>query len=310
MNYRILLLFSLLIALSLGTDAQGTVERAKRRTQQRANNQIDRKIDQEIDKAFNALFSKKKEAEATEAEAGDPNPEEQEAANAVVGMLMGGNDDFTPFQNERPFSVLMTVTEDKRGKSDESRIRIGATTDKIGMITEGDAGSTAHMIFDTQDGKTTMITTDKRGDRSAYRMRMPNLGKLIDESRQDVTDHLEIERTGEHRTIDGYDCELIIVTNTEEQTTTRSWITNDVDLSAMEVFGTMSRMLGGKQQPGAGQMGLPPGMAELVEGFPIESTTVDGNKTFTMRMSEIKTGGDIDLSLFEVGDVEVQDMGF
>ncbi|WP_116107038.1 DUF4412 domain-containing protein [Lewinella sp. IMCC34191] len=314
MKYRITLLILLLACVSFTAEAQGTVERAKKRTEKKASNRVDQKIDNEVDKAFNAiegLFKKKnKAAEPAEDSTEAMDPEEERAANAVAGIFTGGNEDFEPFQNDELFTLLMVVTEVKRNKDSEARIRLGASTDKIAMATEDPGQGSSHMIFDTQDGKTTMITTDKRGKKSGYRMRMPNLGRFMDKAQEDMTDRLEIERTGERRTIDGYDCELIIVEDTKENTTTRSWITMDIPVSSREVFGTISRMMGGKGTAGQAGMPIPPGMADLIDGFPIESSTVDGNKTFTMHITEIRTGANIDRSLFEAGDVEIQEMGF
>ncbi|MGB3801034.1 MAG: DUF4412 domain-containing protein [Lewinella sp.] len=319
MKYRIILLSLFLACFSFSSAAQGTVERAKKRTEGKANNRVDQKIDNEVDKAFNAiegLFKKKKKKQDTDPDAPaqevdeEVTEEEARAAGAFMSILTGGNEEFEPYQNEHQFSLLMTVTEEKRNKSDETRIRLGASIDKIAMVTEGEGTHTSQMIFDTQDGKTTMITTDKRGDKSGYRLRMPNIGRLIDHTPEDMTQRLSIERTGEGRTIDGYDCELIIVEDTKENTTTRSWITKDVDLSSQEVFGTIGRMMGGQGASGQGSMPIPSGMGDLVDGFPIESTTLDGNKTYTMHISEIRTGTGIDHSLFEPGDVEILDTGF
>ena len=315
MQYYILLLSLLFTAISLPATAQGTVERAKQRTERKANNRVDQKIDREVDKAFNAiegLFKKKKKDESeTDTATTAVDSDGEEAANAFINMLTGGDEDFEPFENERPFTLVMTITEEKRNKSEPAVIRLGASVDQIAMITEQTGEGTAQMIFDTQTGKTTMVTTDKKGKTQGYRMRMPNLGKMMDEAAVNVTERYEIERTGERRTIDGYDCELVIVTDTESDAVTRSWITNDLDITSQDVFGSVARMMGGKRpQAGTPQMPVPADFGELIQGFPIESSTVDGNQTTSMRITDIRTGGDIDRSFFDTGDVAIQDMGF
>ncbi|WP_157974360.1 DUF4412 domain-containing protein [Lewinella sp. IMCC34183] len=299
-----MLTFCLVAPLS----AQGTVKRAKKRTERRANERIDRRIDQEVDKVFTSLFSKKKEDPQDTAAADTVTTgREREATNSVIGIL-GGGGEFEPFENEQSFSFTMNMTEKKRNREEHTSIRLGNTRDKIAMITAGDGGSgTAQMIFDTQTGKTTMITTDERGRTKGYRMRMPRMGRMIDAAKDDLLDHLTVERTGERRTIDGYACELVIVENTKEHTTTRSWITQDVPLNGPKVFSSVARMMGGTGQNAAA---MPPGLTDIANGFPIQSTIIDGNTTYEMHITDIRTDGNVDRSLFDTGNVEIQDMGF
>ena len=310
MKYRITLLLTFLLTATLALPAQGTVERAKERSEKRANKRVDSKIDQEVDKALNAiegLFKKKKRnQEPTESEAANDSATSDEAANAFMNMLSGNDEDFEPFENEQPFSLLMTVEEEKRGKTETSTIHLGATRTQIAMITTDD-NQRSQVVFNTQDGKTTTVITDKKGETKGFRMRMPNLGGMIESASQEVGDMMDVERTNERKTIDGYDCELVIVTNTKENTVTRSWITRDLDISSQEVFGSVARMMGGK---GGGAPGIPPGFEDLVDGFPIMSTSVEGNKTYTMHLSDIRTGNDIDQSIFDTGNVPIEELGF
>ncbi len=295
MTTRLIVIVFLLAAFGLSLAAQGTTQHAKRRAGHNLSTRIDNRVDQGVDKAFDAvegLFKKKEQPEA-------------EGSHTVGDSAAAVSE---PFQNDHPFSLTMTVTEKKRNREEVSTVRLGASTDQIAMVTSADGGGeSARMIFDTRDGKTTMITTDKKGETQAFRMRMPRLGGLIDRAGDDVASHLKVTRTDERRTIDGYACELVIVENTKEKTTTRSWITHDLDLSGEEVFGTIGRMMGGS---GASRMPLPPGLTDLQDGFPIEATTVDGNSTYEMRFTDIRIGDGIDRSLFDTTGVEVRDMGF
>ncbi|THH34914.1 DUF4412 domain-containing protein [Neolewinella litorea] len=212
-----------------------------------------------------------------------------------------------PVQDNTAFSLTMHVTEQKRNKTEESNVHLGMTGDKVAMRMEDTGEGMVRMIFDGADGKTTMITTDKKGETQAVRIKIPKLGNLFAKSVDETTDHLRIERTGERRTIDGYDCELVIVENTKDNTTTRSWITKDIGLNTQEVFGSFSRVMGG---PGSKKMALPPGLEDLSEGFPIQSTTVDGKTTYETRFTDIKTGNNIDHSLFKTDGLEIREMGF
>lgn len=311
MKYRITLLLTLLLTATLALPAQGTVERAKERSEKKASKRVDNKLDREVDKALNAiegLFKKKKkqDPQSQQPEEADDTAANDDAATAFMNMLSGNNEEFEPFENEQPFSLVMTVDEEKRGKTETGTIHLGATRTKIAMITTDD-GQRSQVVFDTQDGMTTTVVTDKKGETKGFRMRMPNLGGMIESASKEVGDMMEVERTGERKTIDGYDCELVIVTNTKDNSVTRSWITRDLDISSQEVFGSVARMMGGK---GAAAPGIPPGFEDLVDGFPIMSTSVEGNKTYTMHMSDIRIGNNVDQSLFDTGNVPIEELGF
>ena len=325
MTYRILLLASLLFlgfALTAQKPGKRVKKRATERTEQRANQRIDQKVDEEVDKAFNAiegLFKKKNKPAAgqptDEVDEGGLRPNngedayasDEEATAAVMNALGMGGGDWEPYTNPVTFSLTMEMTEVKRnGKTQTMQLQLGATEEQFAYVTAGEGGGERYqMILNTQDGKTTMITTDKKGETQGFRMRMPNLQDKIQAAAADSYDYLTFTKTGQRRTIDGYDCELIIVEDSKHNTTTESWVTQDIDLDAMDVFGSVAGMAGaGGQAAGGG----PQGLAAPFEGFPIESTTKDGKATTTVKMRDIRIGADaIDRSLFDTGGVAVRE---
>ncbi|MCP9234777.1 DUF4412 domain-containing protein [Lewinella sp. JB7] len=217
----------------------------------------------------------------------------------------GGADRFTVAQD---FSLVMTIRDIKKnGKVHEAVIRMGALDDRFALISTDDGeGVVSQMIYNTEDRKTTMVTTDKKGRKQGFRMRMPKLGNVIAATTDEMAEYITISRTGERKTIDGYDCEKIIVTDNKHNTTTESWVTQDVDLTYADVFGGLSNLSGvGKQQ-----FKTPGGAPAVLEGMPIRSTTTDGKTTTEMYITDIRLGDDLDRSLFDTGGVEIQEMRF
>lgn len=323
---RPLLLLLLLLSLSLALPAQNTAKRAKERTERKANQRVDQKIDTQVDKAFNAiegLFKKKKNNKDTTAKPtdkvedgglrandDDAYADDEEATQAMMNALGLGGDqgDYEPYENEHTFSLTMTSREIKKnGKEEINSIRMGAKPDRTAMVMDDGKGNTSQLIFNTQTGKTTTISTDKKGQKTGVRMRMPNFGKRVAELQEEMEDYITFDRTGERKTIDGYDCEKIIVTDNKHNTTTVSWITDDLGLSSMDVFGSMASIAGmGKQA-----FKTPTGELADLTGLPIMSSTDDGKKIIEMHLTDIKIGeGAVDQSLFDVSGVEIEEVGW
>jgi|AntRauTorckE5430_2_1112549.scaffolds.fasta_scaffold01349_5 hypothetical protein len=318
MNFRSLTtIFTLLLCCSLGaqTTAEKAADRAKNRTERRAQNKVDNKVDQAVDEAFDSignLFKKKKTSEPASTPNGEANEqmtdEEAEAQSMrMLGGLLGGGGDWEPFTNELTFSLTMTMEETKKnGKVDNSNVRIGVTTDRFAIITSNsDEQASSQMILNTQDGMTTMVTTTKDGEKSGFRLRLPTLGRTMTEVGEETLDRFTFRKTGERQTIDGYNCEKVIVTDTEEGTVTESWITQDLKITATDIFGGMTRAFGGKAPQAKG------GASEVpFEGFPIMSTTTDNGKTYVTRFRDIKIGeANMDRSLLDTSGVEIQSIG-
>lgn len=320
MNIRSLTtLFALLLCCSLGaqTTAEKAAERAKNRTENRAQNKVDNKVDRAVDDAFNAvgnLFKKKnksgKTADTPTGEANDQMTDEEAEAQSmrILGGILGGGGDWEPYTNERSFSLTMAVEETNRnGKVEKSNVRIGVTTDRFAIfLTDGNAQESNQMILNTQDGMTTMISTDKNGEKTGYRLRIPRLGGTVSGAGEAVLDRFTFEQTGERKNIDGYDCEKVVVTDTEEGTVTESWITQDLNITAAEIFGGMTEAFGGKAPQARGGTSNAP-----YEGFPIMSTTTEKGKTYVTHFRDIKIGeANVDRSLLDTGGVPIQNIGF
>lgn len=327
MNIRsFITLFAFLLCFSVTaqTVPDRAANRAKQRAENKAQNKVDRSVDKAVDDAFNSignLFKKKKKPapapSGSEKTTGNSNGQSQSertgeeagsGGGGLFGSMMGGGKDWEPYTNPLTFSIAMEMKETKNnGKVEESNIRIGVTSDRFAiLISDGAGKENSHMILNTQDGMTTMITTDKKGEKSGVRLRVPFMGNTVTEVGEETLDRYTFEKTGERKVVDGYNCEKVIVTDTKKGTITESWITKDLKITSAEIFGGMAKAFGGKAPQSRGNTSQAP-----YEGFPILSTTVENGKTYETRFRNIKVGeANMDQSLLDTSGVEIQSLGF
>jgi len=165
------------------------------------------------------------------------------------------------------------------------------------------------MILNTQDGKTTMITTDKKGQATGFRMRMPGVKQYTAETAQETMENITFEETNETRVIDGYNCRKYIVTDNKRNTTTESWVTTEANINSMDIFSGMMNAFGAQAKKQKG--GPAAAMQGAYEGFPILSVTDDGKSVYTTRFKDLKVGvSNMDKSLLDTSGVEIQSLGF
>lgn len=331
-RFFILLISLCLFAATDGLQAQKkqadrAANRAENRANQKVNNKVDNTVDGAVDDAFNAiggLFKKKdkkkkkkKGSGAMEpdngTEAGTMDAEEQAAYESTaggLGNLFGG--EWEPYSNPRSFSMVMnmTSTKNRNGKQEKMTMAFAVLENESGVeVNSTDDFEKTRMILNTQTGKSTIITTDKKGATTGYRMRMPNMQKAIEKEmakqQENITERYTIEATGERMVIDGYNCEKIVVTDTESGDVTTSWVTQDIDLTVVE----MSQGLAGAY--GGGQIKMPTmPNGKAFEGLFIKSTTVTSKETIEMHITNIKLDGATDKSVFDVSGVQITETGF
>jgi len=323
MKFRLLFsLFSLTLVLATAqaqTTAERAADRATNRAENRAQSNVDRKVDGAVDDAFNAiggLFKKKDKKKKKKRRDGgaqeeDPASEtddysdDESIEEARTGMLqnmglLGGK--WEPYTNPTTLSLDMDIEHTKRnGKQENSTVELSILETAFAVrFREQGSDDVARMILNTQSGKVVVVNTEK-GKTEAMRMSMPGLGKAIQEMDVDEAD-FSIERTGERRTIDGYNCEKVIVTDHESGTVSTSWVTKDIDINIMDIAATFGGMTRGKN-PAA------EAMAQDYPGFPIETTVVEDRESTTVRYRNIKLAGQADRSLHDTSGLEIQDIG-
>ncbi|MEM6398231.1 MAG: DUF4412 domain-containing protein [Bacteroidota bacterium] len=312
MGFKTFLSIFILLISSLSVSAQDlpsrAEQRARNRAENRANNRVDRSVDNAVDGAIDAvggIFKRKKKKRNNDEDQAEESAEAAEDTGGfqMPGIMTGGP--WEPYTNPVTYSMTMEVTQvNRRGKEENTSMKMAVDTEAFGVHIV-DEGEESRMILDTQNGKVTVIS-NADGEQTAVRMRMPNLTspEEAEETMEEAIANVTIERTGETRVIDGYNCEKVIYNNTEEGYVTEAWVTDEVELTALDLGGPFMKMYKTK---GAANSSL----SQPYQEFPLESTTTDkrGNVT-NMKIRDLKVGADADHSILDVSGITVQDMGF
>lgn len=310
MRHSILLLvFGLLIVATQDLSAQ---ERVKNRAENRANQNIDRKVDQAVDGAFNkigGLFKKKNKKKKGDTEAADTNQVEATPGMGFLNKFGGPTEPWEPYQNDSPISFTMDMVQKKNGKvKDESTMHLSFDTWQVGyrIETEENEAEEVRLIMDNKEGYMTMITTDKQGKTEGFKMKQRYSFQIDQEEMEaeleETLEDFDIQKTGNRRTINGYDCEEYIITT--EDAVVNSWLTTDLDFDLASYMRMFTKNNQGKS-PFANNTDLP------YEGFPIEQTYIskDGKTESTTTFRDIQTGSNIDLTIFDTSGVKIMDLG-
>lgn len=322
--FTIIALF-LCAGLMAQTTAERAGERAKTRAENRANNRVDRSVDKAVDDAFNAvgnLFKKKKKKTDAGAESAEPAPTRTRTEGSTtsrneggggaeaIGGLFGSGEPWEPYTNSISFSMRMEILETKKnGKEQRHNVDMAVTSNRLGMRMEDDSNREANrMILNTEDGKTTIITTDRNGEVSGMRMRMPGIRKAVADAAEDIHERFTFEATGERMTIDGYNCEKVITTDTKDGTITEAWVTQDLNVDSQELFSSMMGLFGSSRQRNNGAVNS---FSGAYPGFPIKATTTRGKSTYETHYKNIRVGdGQVDRTILSTTGIPIQEMGF
>ncbi|NJC27269.1 hypothetical protein [Neolewinella antarctica] len=330
MKFPTLLTLLSLLLLCTSVSAQNVPQKAKTRATERAerkaNNRVDQKVDKAVDDAFNAvgnLFKKRNKKKNRQDSTGNngstvqtgneesgtaptsgAQTDDDRAAN-ILGSLFGGNKDFEPFTNEATFSADMNVISTKRnGKQEVMNMRLAVAPTQIGqqvnIVKKGETTTTLS-IFDTQTGTTTLVT-EADGERTAMRMRTPNLSGLMEE--MDTENYMEgitIEETSETKVIDGYNTRKYLSTNENDGSVTTSWITTEIPLRHEALAQSMAAFTGAK-------ISAPDGAPEI--GFPLRSTSITKKgERIEMTYKNVKVGeAAMDTSILNLDGVEIMEI--
>ena len=164
------------------------------------------------------------------------------------------------------------------------------------------------IIFDNQNGYMTSISTKENGEQEGFKMRQRTF--KIDESQfegnmDEESTEYTITKTGNTRTIDGYLCEEYEVIH--QDGTANMWVTEELDVEYEDMFRAMTSQM--QQQKNTAFTNT---NVYGVEGFPIQITNVssNGKDTSVMYFYDIKSGDDLDLSIFDTDGVNITELGF
>jgi hypothetical protein len=271
---------------------------------------VDQKVDQAVDRAaqkIEGLFKRKKtedEAEPsneetveTEEDNTDEEMKQEETTGFLGGLNFGG--EFEPYENPIQMNVSMRyTTTNARGKESSAVMHYTLDTWQTGIEVESEDGN-VRMLMDNQEGSMTMITTED-DKTSGFKMR-----QMVVDAEDVIPDETSftITELGNTRVINGYNCTEYLIEH--EEGTTNAWMTTDLDADMMALSRAMLSFARNSKKNNISQN-------FATAGFPIESTTVskNGKETTFAQYYDIKIGGNIDKSIFDIDGIEVMSIGF
>lgn len=199
-------------------------------------------------------------------------------------------------------SFTMEVTGYKKGKVDEkSSMKVDYYFDeyKMALAPTLDKKEKTTMIFDRRDKSMTTLI-DKDGEKSGMKMKMPKL--KLDQMRgdKDADTEFSYERTGETKTIDGYQCRKYLMEG--EDYKGYAWVAEDfaIDFSSLFSFIDFGNK---KNNPNAFSL-------DEVNGFPLESHIEfkDKKESVDTKIKNIQSG-QVDAAVFDTSDYNIMDLG-
>ncbi len=231
MKIHIVLIISIGL-LCLSAKAQvvdKTEQKAKDKTNQRIDNKIDRGLDKGLD-AVEGLFSKKKKSKTEEsANTENDSASDEGQADKAMGSIFGGSVDVEDSYSFEHNFVLELVAYDKKGKpSDpvETKILVAEDDQLMGIETNAE-GAESMMVYDIK--KKQFITMVNSGnEKMGFAMAIKDSD--LDQSDKYDPEDVSFTKTGNKKTISGYNCEEYLMTNEADDKYIQTiWVAPDVD---------------------------------------------------------------------------------
>lgn len=305
-----LLSSNLLTAQSVSKRAEN---RAKRRAESKVNREVDKTVDKAFDNVFDGLFGKKKKKskekkgetvpdesiEHEDSEVYDEAEAQRRAQEAMANMMGGKPQEWEPIKNDLPISFDMKITTDQNGKTSTAEIKYTFDTWLLGMQMQGDEKEEgALLLLDNEKGTMTTVT-EEDGKRQGYRM---NSGMFGTPNVDDAMDEVKVTATGNTKMIDDYFCREYLIE--AKDGTTHAWLTKEIQADMSKLYAGFAGAVKGKKQDN--KMMIYQNYGVLIEGTTVEK---DGKRTTHTKVSNIKTGDQIDRSILDISDVEIMNIG-
>ncbi len=225
-----------LVLLSSGQIVDKTEQKAKDKTNQRVDKKIDAGIDSGLD-AIEGLFKKKKQKkESTEATSSEATAEEQQA----MDIFMTSGSAAVSVQDQYNFDHKVTMRSklfDKHGKESVNQLITMLFSDNseyFGMeMNSAETGETT-IIYDL--GNKQMITLINMQGQKIGMAATVDPDQIDDEKTPDEQATIVFTKTGNEKTISGYDCIEYLLEDPEsdENMVQKIWMAPDANLNWME----------------------------------------------------------------------------
>lgn len=246
---------------------------------------VEKEIDKKIDEVADSIVQAMEKDEPLTAEEEKENAENREKAGKMLGGMMGGiNKVDLPASYDFNYRIKMEM-EDEKGRLTYMTTFLNDNSSLMGYEIEDDdtkGSSSQFMVMDFEKEYMATFSEDK-GKKMAMSMPLP-MDMITSMATKNMEDKEEkdysIEKTGNTKTIEGYQCAEYIVT--DDEYIQHIWLTKDVEVNS-GFFGLISKMMKEKKKVENPLMG---------EGYPIliEMIEKKKNKKTYIRTKEITDG--------------------
>lgn len=241
--------FYIIIAIlfSIGLNAQ-VVDKTEEKAKKKANQRVDRKIDQQLDKGLDAiegLFGKKKKKKKKQDEPSE-KPNNSPSSNqmgSIMGM-MGSEEIDRTYEFNHNFKLRMqTYKKDKLDTEMTMKMYINEETSSMGVKLEGEeAEQLDFMVYDMASQEMlTMMTND--GQKMGVKIETDPVQNM--ETEENSALDVRFEKTGESKSIAGFDCEEYQVIYEEgsddyDNYEQYFWVTDQTEMDWIQAMSKMS----------------------------------------------------------------------
>lgn len=267
---------------------------AERAAQRKAEQAVEKKVEQAIDKALdtdNTKAKTNKDKVVIDGKKTEVTIEEDNTAPVKV--------DPSKFIG----SYTTTIISTEKGVEKDKPVVMNQYIDAYQTALEmSELNSTEqekiNLIFDRRDRTMTTLTTDKKGNKSGVKIKMPKTTVKIKES-SDKKDTQKPVRTGETKTIEGYTC--VKYTFEDDKHNSESWVAESIDIDVTQFAESFN-------------MGIKRGSVATnttgIKGLAMETITRSKDtqkaEVMTIKISNLKIGS-VDKAKFSTDGYEIQD---
>jgi hypothetical protein len=183
----------------------------KRKIEQKVNNELERQVDRALDSAI----AKKTKPKTTDGQIDNGEAHEADKTMGTIGGKLGRLLDFDAKpKNSYAFSssILQKITAIDKKKTETSYLKILFSTAQqtIGIASldanKVDKSEMGSMIMDVEQKAFFMFSTDKKGQKHYFGMRLKEQAVEPTTDASSTTKARTVTPTGKHKTIMGYDC--------------------------------------------------------------------------------------------------------
>jgi hypothetical protein len=270
-------------------------EKVSKQMEQKMEKRTEQEVDKKTDAALDSLLAPKNKSENANR---NYSEDDRDKANAMMEAMMGGADVKT--ENSYTFPVIATIEIEDYGrkKSDITKMKQGFGDSALYMVMEE---SPDNVIITDMKNEAMIMVDNKKGTASVMSLAwMKKMGtyKGSDYEGNGNSNDVDIRKTGNRKTISGYECEEYIFTS--EDGKMHAWFAPDVPFDYKDYIEGFTSMFNEKQKSNP--------MMQLREtyGYMMEMVSYDkkGEKDSRMTVTDISEDG----QTVNMGNLKVQGM--